>query len=31
MEEKTPAEIKAENVDLKKELSKDIAVEEPIL
>ena len=31
MEEKTPAEIKAENVDLKKELSNDIAVEEPIL
>ena len=31
MEEKTPAEIKAENVDLNKELSKDIAVEEPIL
>jgi ribonucleoside-diphosphate reductase beta chain len=31
MKEKTPAEIKAENVDLKKELSKDIAVEEPIL
>lgn len=31
MEEKIPAEIKADKVDLKKELSKDIAVEEPIL
>ena len=31
MEEKTPAEIKTDNVDLKKELSNDIAVEEPIL
>ena len=31
MEEKIPAEIKADKVDLKKELSKDIAVEAPIL
>ena len=31
MEKKTPAEIKTDNVDLKKELSNDIAVEEPIL
>ena len=31
MEKKTPAEIKSENVDLKKDLSKDISLEEPIL
>jgi ribonucleoside-diphosphate reductase beta chain len=31
MDEKKPAEIKVDKVDLKKELSKDIAIEEPIL
>ena len=31
MEKKTPAEIKSENVDLKKDLYKDISLEEPIL
>ena len=31
MDKKSPAEIKAENVDLKKELSNDLSLEEPIL
>ena len=31
MDKKSPAEIKAENVDLKKELSSDLSLEEPIL
>ena len=31
MDKKSPAEIKAENVDLKKDLSNDLSLEEPIL
>ena len=31
MDKKSPAEIKAENIDLKKELSNDLSLEEPIL
>ncbi len=31
MDKKSPAEIKAENVDLKKELSNELSLEEPIL